>query len=101
MLLRNELLPGCGAPVRKQTSAGWPPSTLGWETPLKTVKSFRCASRYLRYGEGVEPRPESVGKNWSPKTPRLLQTANMRRGLPSGARGLAGADAARANLGSI
>jgi hypothetical protein len=35
-VLRNELLPGCGAAVRKQMSAGWPPSTLGCETPLKT-----------------------------------------------------------------
>ena len=36
-------LPGCGAAVRKQLSAGWPPSTSGWETPLNTVKSSRCS----------------------------------------------------------
>ena len=35
MELRKDPLPGCGAAVRKQTSAGWPPSTLGCETPEK------------------------------------------------------------------
>ena len=29
MVLRNELLAGCGAAVRKLMSAGWPPSTFG------------------------------------------------------------------------
>ena len=29
IVLRNELLPGCGAAVRKQMSAGCPPSTFG------------------------------------------------------------------------
>ena len=37
MVLRNELLPGCGAAVRKQMSAGCPPSTFGCETPLNTL----------------------------------------------------------------
>ena len=43
MVLRNELLPGWGAAVRKQMSAGCPPSTFGCETPLNTLKSSRCA----------------------------------------------------------
>ena len=51
--LRNELLAGCGAAVRKQMSDGWPPSTYGCDTPLSTVKSARCSSRSFRYGEGV------------------------------------------------
>ena len=41
MVLRNPPLPGCGAAVRKQLSAGCPPSTSGFQTPLKTVKSSR------------------------------------------------------------
>ena len=51
--LRNELLAGCGAAVRKQMSEGWPPSTNGCDTPLSTVKSARCSSRSFRYGESV------------------------------------------------
>ena len=43
MVLRNELLAGCGAAVRKQMSDGWPPSTFGCDTPLNTVKSSRCS----------------------------------------------------------
>ena len=53
IVLRNELLAGCGAAVRKQMSDGWPPSTPGCDTPLSTVKSARCSCRSFRYGEGV------------------------------------------------
>ena len=51
--LRNELLAGCGAAVRKPMSDGWPPSTYGCDTPLSTVKSARCSWSSFRYGEGV------------------------------------------------
>ncbi len=53
IVLRNELLAGCGAAVRKLMSDGWPPSTFGCDTPLNTVKSSRCSSSSFRYGEGV------------------------------------------------
>ena len=48
MVFRKPPPPGCGAAVRKQLSAGWPPSTLGWETPEKTVKRSRCSCRWRR-----------------------------------------------------
>src|SRR5262245_55070605 len=48
IVLRKPPLPGCGADVRKQLSAGWPPSTSGFQTPLKTVKSLRCTSSISR-----------------------------------------------------
>src|SRR5579883_444763 len=48
MVLLNELLAGCGAAVRKLMSEGCPPSTLGCETPEKTVKSLRKSCRILR-----------------------------------------------------
>ena len=48
MELRKPPLPGWGAAVRKQLSAGWPPSTSGCETPEKTLKSSRCACRSSR-----------------------------------------------------
>ena len=53
IVLRNELLAGCGAAVRKAMSDGWPPSTSGCDTPLKTVKSARWSWSSFRYGEGV------------------------------------------------
>src|SRR3982750_4220868 len=53
IVLRNELLAGWGAAVRKLMSDGWPPSTLGWETPEKIVKSGRCSWRTLRARGGV------------------------------------------------
>ena len=53
MVLRNELLAGCGAAVRKAMSDGWPPSTSGCDTPLSTVKSARWSWSSFRYGEGV------------------------------------------------
>ena len=37
IVLRNELLAGCGAAVRKLMSEGWPPSTFGCDTPLITA----------------------------------------------------------------
>src|SRR6185295_3177448 len=87
MVLRNELLAGCGAAVRKLMSEGCPPSTLGCETPLITVKSLRCACSSLRYGEAWYSRPVPVGKNRSGRTPRLLQMPNIRRGVASAAGG--------------
>ena len=48
MVLRKEPLPGWGDAVRKQISAGWPPSTLGCETPVTTLKSWRCSWRCFR-----------------------------------------------------
>ena len=53
IVLRNELLAGCGAAVRKAMSDGWPPSTFGCDTPLRTVKSSRWSLSSCRYGEGV------------------------------------------------
>ena len=43
IVLRKPPSPGCGAAVRKQLSAGCPPSTSGCQTPLNTVKSCRGA----------------------------------------------------------
>src|SRR6186713_1217119 len=98
MVLRNELLAGCGAAVRKLMSEGCPPSTFGCDTPLITVKSLRCASSSLRYGEATYSRPAPVGKNRSGRTPRLLQMPNIRRGLALGA---SEEDAARTNRDCI
>ena len=52
IVLRNELLAGCGAAVRKQMSDGWPPSTFGCDTPLSTVKSSRCSFEELQVRRG-------------------------------------------------
>src|ERR1041385_2914358 len=84
MVLRKPALPGCGAAVRKQLSAGCPPSTSGCHTPLKTVKSSRCSLRISRYGDNAYPRPLPFGKKCSGNRPRLLQTPRNRRGLPPG-----------------
>src|SRR5688572_28223524 len=51
IVLRKPPEPGRGAAVRKQLSAGCPPSTSGWETPLKAVKSSRKYLSVCRYGE--------------------------------------------------
>jgi hypothetical protein len=51
--LRNELLAGCGAAVRKQMSDGWPPSTNGCDTPLSTVKVRAMLFQELQVRRGV------------------------------------------------
>src|SRR5690348_6625401 len=87
IVLRKELLAGCGAAVKKLTSEGWPPSTFGCETPVNTVKSFRCSFNVSRYGETAYSRPAPVGKKLPGKSPRLLQMPNTRRGVALGANG--------------
>ena len=100
IVLRNELLPGCGAAVRKQMSEVWLPSTPGCETPLITVKSRRWSLSSSRYGDATYSRPLVVGKNRSGSTPRFWQMANIRRGFAPGASG-DDVCAARANGESI
>src|SRR6185312_1754897 len=87
MVLRNELLAGWGAAVKKLTSEGWPPSTFGCDTPLNTVKSFLCSFSVSRYGDAAYSRPAPVGKKLPGRRPRLLQMANIRRGVALGASG--------------
>ena len=48
MELRKPPLAGCGAAVRKETSEECEPSTPGWETPLRTVKSLRSSASSSR-----------------------------------------------------
>ena len=42
---------GCGAAVRYEASAEWPPSTSGCDNPEKTVKSRRKSLITSKYGE--------------------------------------------------
>ena len=48
IVLRKPPRAGCGAAVKKQMSAGCPPSQSGCHTPLKTVKSLRCSCSVSR-----------------------------------------------------
>ena len=77
MVLRKELLAGCGAAVRKLMSAGCPPSTLGCETPEKTVKSWRCCSRVTRWIQwrAVSARHSARKNSPANEGPDLLQMA--------------------------
>ena len=96
IVLRNELLAGCGAAVRKLMSDGWPPSTLGCDTPLNTVKSAAVLLQALQIRRRRVVAASVRGEKLLRQQPRLLQMPNIRRGVAFAA-GMTAGESARAS----